>query len=340
MNDYFFSRVQKYSVLAVKYSFFLFNLALLAGLSVKTVNLWIADPFDFADTLAAFPEEPEFINKNAAENQFWAVLILETVLFLIGGFLCYEQLIKQKTFRRSIVAPIAVVFLWTAGESIHLFIPATEKAHQINSCKAMEISWDIKNHKCRLMDLELKRFETLKKRMKKKKTVSSSSPAITAQNKNNDVVSQKEPQPEKERLSPTKTAKPAEKTAPVITKKITEEKPDAKQKEKTETATQKSPAADTKKEIVLTDTRKNIKKKEKTTSERSLKDQIVSKKENTIKTSVSSKEHIVPEKENVKSEPEPISPPKILPISLQRKPSTPLPPIGDPTTPIVQGLTK
>ena len=162
MENRFFSYLQKYSVLGVKYAFFLFNLSLLVGLGVKTVNLWISDPFDFSDTLAAFPDEPEWIDRSSAENQFWIALSVETILFVIGGFLCYEMLIKQKTFRRSLTAPIAIAFLFAAGESIPLFLPAVEKVNQIKACKAMDISWDAQNHHCRLMDLELKRFEQLK----------------------------------------------------------------------------------------------------------------------------------------------------------------------------------
>lgn len=177
MNRGFFSYLRKYGVLSVRYSFFMFNLALLVGLSVKTVNLWIADPFNFADTLAAYPEEPEFLDKSFAENQFWIALCVETVLFILGGFLCYELLIKQKTFHRSLIAPLVVAFLWTAGESIHLFLPATEKVQQINTCKAMQISWDVKKHKCRLMELELKRFEQLKLRKHQTSAVQKTVPA-------------------------------------------------------------------------------------------------------------------------------------------------------------------
>lgn len=112
--------------------------------------------------MAAFPGEPEFADKVAAEKQFWGALTFETLVFVIGGFLCYELLIKQKTFRRGITAPLAGAFLWAAGESAFLFLPATDKVHTINVCRAADISWDAKNHKCRLMDLELKRFERLK----------------------------------------------------------------------------------------------------------------------------------------------------------------------------------
>ena len=177
MENRFFSHLRKYGTLAVKYSFFLFNLILLTGLGIKTVSLWISDTFILTDTLAAFPEEPEFSNPKAAENQFWLSLSMETLLFIIGGFLCYELLIKQKTLRRSLIAPIAIVFLWTAGERIPLFFPATEKVQQINACKAFNISWDVKNHRCRLMDLELKRFEQLNKIKKQK--ASPVKPAVT-----------------------------------------------------------------------------------------------------------------------------------------------------------------
>lgn len=161
-----FLRLKRYGVLIIKYLFFLFNLALLAGLSVKTVNLWLSDSFKFKDTLGTFPHEPEFFNKTSAEKQFLAALGIETFLFIIGGFLCYELLIKKKTFRRSLIAPLSIVFLWTTGESVHLFFPATEKVYQINACKAMDISWDTQRHTCRLMDLELKRFEQWKKQKK------------------------------------------------------------------------------------------------------------------------------------------------------------------------------
>lgn len=162
MNDRFFSYLRKYGILTVKYLFFMFNLVLLTGLGVKTVSLWIKDPFVFSDTLAAFPEEPEFISPLAARNGFWIAVSLETLLFIIGGFLCYELLIKKKTFRRSILAPVIIAFLWTAGESIPLFLPATDKVRQINACRAMDISWDSGHHKCRFMDLEIRRFEQLK----------------------------------------------------------------------------------------------------------------------------------------------------------------------------------
>lgn len=162
MKNSFFSQIARYTVCFFKYLLYLFNLAVLAGLGVKTVNLWISTPFDFSDTMAAFPGEPEFADKVAAEKQFWGALTFETLVFVIGGFLCYELLIKQKTFRRGITAPLAGAFLWAAGESAFLFLPATDKVHTINVCRAADISWDAKNHKCRLMDLELKRFERLK----------------------------------------------------------------------------------------------------------------------------------------------------------------------------------
>ena len=162
MKKRLFSYLQKYGLFAVKYSFFTFNLALLAGLSVKTVNLWIVDFFTFSDTLTAFPEEPEFLPPSLAEREFWTVTVLETLLFIIGGFFCYELLIRPKTLRRSFIAPAAIIFLWTAGESFLFFFPATEKVMSINACTALNISWDRQRHKCRLMDLETKRFEQTK----------------------------------------------------------------------------------------------------------------------------------------------------------------------------------
>lgn len=161
MRNRFFSYMGKFGVFIVKYAFFLFNLALLVGLGVKTANLWIADSFDFSDTLTTFSDEPELINRKFAEFQLWFALSVESILYVFGSFLCYETLIRPKTLRRSLIAPLAVAFLWTVGESVPLFLPATEKVAQINACKAMDISWDTQNHMCRLMDLELKRFEQI-----------------------------------------------------------------------------------------------------------------------------------------------------------------------------------
>ena len=201
MQIRFFSSLQKYSVLTVRYASFLFNLSLLAGLGVKTVNLWISSPFDFSDTLNAFPNEPEWLNKASAESQFWMATSIETLLFLIGGFLCYEILIKQKTFRRTLVAPIAIAFLFTAGESIPLFLPATEKVQQINACKALNISWDAVNHKCRLMDLELKRFEQLKLRKKTKTPpVRTSVPAGNKHAPSTENKTEEKPKPKRRKL--------------------------------------------------------------------------------------------------------------------------------------------
>ena len=167
MENGLFSKTARTGARFLKYLLYLFNLALLGGLGVKTVNLWIARPFDFSDMVAAFPAEPEFLDKANAEKQFWIAAGFETTVFVLGGFLCYELLIKQKSFRRGLIAPMFALFLWATGESAFLFFPATEKAQDINVCRTMNISWDTKNHRCRLMDLELRRFEKLKAAKKK-----------------------------------------------------------------------------------------------------------------------------------------------------------------------------
>lgn len=168
MENGLFSKTARICARFLKYLLYLFNLALLGGLGVKTVNLWIARPFDFSDVVAAFPAEPEFLDKTGAEKQFLAAAGFETAVFVLGGFLCYEALIKQKSFRRGLIAPLFALFLWATGESVFLFFPATEKAQNINVCQTMNISWDKKNHRCRLMDLELRRFEKLKAAKKKR----------------------------------------------------------------------------------------------------------------------------------------------------------------------------
>lgn len=168
MENGLFSKTARAGARFLKYLLYLFNLALLGGLGVKTVNLWIARPFDFSDIMAAFPAEPEFLDKTSAEKQFLTAAGFETAVFVLGGFLCYEILIKQKSFRRGLIAPMFALFLLATGESAFLFFPATEKAQDINVCRTMNISWDTKNHRCRLMDLELRRFEKLKAAKKKR----------------------------------------------------------------------------------------------------------------------------------------------------------------------------
>lgn len=213
MENGFFSHIKRCTAWIFKYLLYQFNLILLACLGIKTAKLWISRPFDFSDTLEAFPQEPEFINKVYAEKQFWIALGLETLIFVIGGFLCYEVLIKQKTFRRGITAVLVIAFLWASGESLFLFMPATEKAHNINACRALNISWDAKNHKCRLMDLELRRFEKLNA-LKKKPVKSVKKTASKA----------------KKQVSKKTTASSVAKKANVATKKNVPKKPVTKNK--------------------------------------------------------------------------------------------------------------
>ena len=127
MENGLFSKTARVCARFLKYLLYLFNLALLGGLGVKTVNLWIARPFDFSDMVAAFPAEPEFLDKASAEKQFLAAAGFETAVFVLGGFLCYELLIKQKSFRRGLIAPMFALFLWATGESAFLFFPARKR---------------------------------------------------------------------------------------------------------------------------------------------------------------------------------------------------------------------
>ena len=85
MENGLFSKTARVCALFLKYLLYLFNLALLGGLGVKTVNLWIARPFDFSDMVAAFPAEPEFLDKAGAEKQFLAAAGFETAVFVLGA---------------------------------------------------------------------------------------------------------------------------------------------------------------------------------------------------------------------------------------------------------------
>ena len=167
MKKNLFVRILNHITSFFKYPLYLFNLALLTGLGIQIAKLWLSDQFDFFETVIAFPDEPEFINQNEAKKQFWTAVTLESSIFILGGFLCYELLIKKKSLKKGLIACLLIIFLWTAGESAFLFMPATEKAHSIRTCLSFDISWDTKKHKCRLMDLEIKRLKKLKALKKK-----------------------------------------------------------------------------------------------------------------------------------------------------------------------------
>ena len=211
MENGLFSKTARVCALFLKYLLYLFNLALLGGLGVKTVNLWIARPFDFSDMVAAFPAEPEFLDKAGAEKQFLAAAGFETAVFVLGGFLCYELLIKQKSFRRGLIAPMFALFLWATGESVFLFFPATEKAQDINVCRTMNISWDKKNHRCRLMDLELRRFEKLKAAKKKRPVKKALPPKPAARPEKTTPPAPVKATPAPAKRRPAAPAKPARK---------------------------------------------------------------------------------------------------------------------------------
>lgn len=171
MANSFFSQIRSYTSAFLRYLLFFLNLALLAGLGIKTAKAWVSDPFDFLDILDAFPAEPEFLNRAAAEKQFWMALSFETIVFIIGGFICYEVLIKKKTLRRGLIAPLVIAFLWLTGESAFFFMPATDKGHAISVCRNMGISWNTKRGRCNLMDLETQRFARMAAAKKAKKAV-------------------------------------------------------------------------------------------------------------------------------------------------------------------------
>lgn len=171
MANSFFSQIRSYTSAFLRYLLFFLNLALLAGLGIKTAKAWVSDPFDFLDILDAFPGEPEFLDRAAAEKQFWMALSFETIVFIIGGFICYEILIKKKTIRRGLIAPLVIAFLWLTGESAFFFMPATDKGHTISVCRNMGISWNTKRGRCNLMDLETQRFARMAAAKKTKRAV-------------------------------------------------------------------------------------------------------------------------------------------------------------------------
>lgn len=169
MANNFFSQIRSYTSAFLRYLLFFLNLALLAWLGIKTAKAWVSDPFDFLDILDAYPSEPEFLDRAAAEKQFWMALSFETIVFIIGGFICYEILIKKKTIRRGLIAPLVIAFLWLTGESAFFFMPATDKQHTISVCTKMGISWNTKRGRCNLMDLETQRFARMAAAKKAKK---------------------------------------------------------------------------------------------------------------------------------------------------------------------------
>lgn len=154
---------------AARYGVFLFNLALLFALGLRTVKSWFSLPFDFLETLGLYPDEPEFANVESAKSQFWAGIAFESAIFVLGSFLCYELLIKYKNLQKNLLAPFFIAFMLLTGESIMFFLPAVDKAREIDTCVRMELTWNTNRHRCNLMDLEKKRLRLMKaKRLKKR----------------------------------------------------------------------------------------------------------------------------------------------------------------------------
>ena len=154
---------------AARYGVFLFNLALLFALGLRTVKSWFSLPFDFLETLGLYPNEPEFADTNGAKSQFWAGIVFETVIFVLGSFLCYELLIKYKNLKKNLLAPLFIAFMLLTGESFMFFLPAVDKAREIETCVRMELTWNESRHRCNLMDLEKKRLRLMKEGRRKKR---------------------------------------------------------------------------------------------------------------------------------------------------------------------------
>lgn len=168
-NSYY-QKIYAVAATCARYGLFFFNLALLFALGMRTIRSWFSLPFNFLETLENFPDETEFADIQSAKSQFWAAIGLETSVFVIGSFLCYELLIKNKGFKKNLLAPFFIAFMLLTGESFTFFFPAADKAREIDTCLRMDLTWNTSKHKCNFMDLEKKRVRQMKiKKLKKVK---------------------------------------------------------------------------------------------------------------------------------------------------------------------------
>lgn len=262
MKKNFFAKTVGIGAAVVRAALFFGNVAALGALGAKTVKLWTDKAFDLLETMKAFPAETEFADFSAAERQVWYGIGFETFVFVIGGFLCYEFLIKPKSIRLRLVAPFVTAFLVLAGESVNLFLPALDKVHEIETCQAEGIPWSARRHECDYMELERRRMEKMlaaKKPAKVRKKAAK--PAVAAPQKPAvkpaPVPAAKKPLPTPEKpafpaakpaepkLEVKPAAKPAVETAPApapAAKPKPKRKPVKKPAAKTEPKSEPKPA--------------------------------------------------------------------------------------------------
>lgn len=180
MKKTLFSQAISIFTAVVRVALYVGNVAALGALGVKTVKLWTDKAFDLQETMKAFPAEPEFADFSAAERQIWQGIGFETFVFVIGGFLCYELFINPKSIRLRLIAPFVTAFLVLTGESVNLFLPALDKAHEIETCQMQGIPWSARRHECDFMELERRRMERMlaaKKPVKARKKAAVPKPA-------------------------------------------------------------------------------------------------------------------------------------------------------------------
>lgn len=242
MKKNFFSQAIHIFTTVVRVALYVGNVAALGALGVKTFKLWTDKAFDLQETMKAFPAEPEFADFPAAERQIWHGIGFETFVFVIGGFLCYEFFIKPKSVRLRLIAPFVAAFLVLTGESVNLFLPALDKAHEIETCQMQGIPWSVRRHECDFMELERRRMERM---LAAKKPVKARKKAAAPKT----AASKAAPLPVKEAVIPApaaekpapKPAKPAAKATAAKPAIKAEPKPEAKPAAKPEIKVEPKP---------------------------------------------------------------------------------------------------
>ena len=146
-----FRTVLRFVLLAV-------NTACLVLIGYNTVHLWTDSAFDMIETARNFPDESEFADSSLI-YQIWGGISCEPLMFLFGGFLCYERFVRAKSLPRNLSAPIVLAFVWASGNAVGLFLPALDKISQIRTCLSTDITWNEKEHACNVMDLEKRRMD-------------------------------------------------------------------------------------------------------------------------------------------------------------------------------------
>lgn len=169
-------KIKRYTKIGLWWSVFCVNVSGLVFLAGRLFKIWTNQAFTLPrEYFEKFPNEPEFASMTIAKEQLWFAVGSMTFLYLIGGYLCYDFLIKPKKIKINLISLFVIAFIWMTGEAIFLSCPALDKAITIQSCQTTKISkkskktysWNKENHYCNLLDAEKERMRIYMRQKRK-----------------------------------------------------------------------------------------------------------------------------------------------------------------------------